>query len=225
MKQTKYSAATTGLLSLLLATLLFAAPAHAVNYDVEIIIFEHVRNSGVGRSNTMLLPVINGAQRIPQQAETNAPIQPLPQLRLQAEAEKINQSENHRLLYHGGWRQTDYNQESAPYMRIALGQQVPMFVERGDPDSVYLRGFSTPPANNSGRYSQVTSATVYGGVKVWVGRFLHFETLLSYTPPGSSQSYAMESDRRMRSRQIHYIDNPRMGIITKIFPVDETAPN
>ncbi len=225
MKQTKYSAATTGLLSLLLATLLFAAPAHAVNYDVEIIIFEHVRNSGVGRSNTMLLPVINGAQRIPQQAEANAPIQPLPQLRLQAEAEKINQSENHRLLYHGGWRQTDYNQESAPYMRIALGQQVPMFVERGDPDNVYLRGFSTPPANNSGRYSQVTSATVYGGVKVWVGRFLHFETLLSYTPPGSNQSYAMESDRRMRSRQIHYIDNPRMGIITKIFPVDETAPN
>jgi hypothetical protein len=225
MKQTKYSAATTGLLSLLLAALLFAAPAHAVNYDVEIIIFEHVRNSGVGRSNTMLLPVINGAQRIPQQAEANAPIQPLPQLRLQAEAEKINQSGNHRLLYHGGWRQTDYNQESAPYMRIALGQQVPMFVERGDPDSVYLRGFSTTPANNSGRYSQVTSATVYGGVKVWVGRFLHFETLLSYTPPGSNQSYAMESDRRMRSRQIHYIDNPRMGIITKIFPVDETAPN
>ena len=218
----KYTAAAR-LLPLVLAALFFTAPSHAVNYDVEIIIFEHVRNSGVGRSSTLLLPVIRGAQSIPQQVEPNAPIQPLPQLRLQEDAEKINQSENHRLLYHGGWRQIDYDQETAPYMRIALGQQVPMFAERGDADSEYLRGYTNPPAG--GRYTQVSSATVYGGIKVWVGRFLHFETLLSYTPRGGSQSFAMKSDRRMRSRQMHYLDNPRLGIITKIFPVDETAPN
>ncbi len=220
----KYTAAIR-LLPLLLAGLIFSTPSHAVNYDVEVIIFEHVRNSSVGRSSTMLMPVIRGAQSIPQQAEPNAPIQPLPQLRMQGEAQKINQSENHRLLYHGGWRQTDYDQETAPYMRIALGQQVPMFTERGDADSLYLRGYANPPADGSGRYTQVRSATVFGGIKVWVGRFLHFETLLSYTPSGSNQSFAMKADRRMRSRQIHYIDNPRLGIITKIYPVDEIAPN
>lgn len=225
MKLSKPPAATTGILPLILAALFFGSPSHAVDYDVEVIIFEHVRNSGVGRSNTLLLPVVRGAKSIPQQAEPNSPIQPLPQLRLQAEAEKINTSEEHRLVYHGGWRQTDFDQENAPYMRIALGQQVPMYAERGDADSLYLRGYTNPPASNNGRYTQVTSATIYGGIKVWVGRFLHFETLLSYTPSGSSQSFAMEADRRMRSRQMHYIDNPRIGIITKIYPVDETAPN
>ncbi len=225
MKLSKPPATTTGILPLILAALFFVSPSHAVDYDVEVIIFEHVRNSGVGRSNTLLLPVVRGAKSIPQQAEPNSPIQPLPQLRLQAEAEKINTSEEHRLVYHGGWRQTDFDQENAPYMRIALGQQVPMYAERGDADSLYLRGYTNPPASNNGRYTQVTSATIYGGIKVWVGRFLHFETLLSYTPSGSSQSFAMEADRRMRSRQMHYIDNPRIGIITKIYPVDETAPN
>ncbi len=225
MKLSKPPATTTGILPLILAALFFGSPSHAVDYDVEVIIFEHVSNSGVGRSNTLLLPVVRGAKSIPQQAEPNSPIQPLPQLRLQAEAEKINTSEEHRLVYHGGWRQTDFDQENAPYMRIALGQQVPMYAERGDADSLYLRGYTNPPASNNGRYTQVTSATIYGGIKVWVGRFLHFETLLSYTPSGSSQSFAMEADRRMRSRQMHYIDNPRMGIITKIYPVDETAPN
>ena len=225
MKLSESPAATTGILPLILAALFVVSPAHAVDYDVEVIIFEHVRNSGVGRSNTLLLPVVRGAKSIPQQAEPNSPIQPLPQLRLQAEAEKINTSEEHRLVYHGGWRQTDFDQENAPYMRIALGQQVPMYAERGDADSLYLRGYTNPPASNNGRYTQVTSATIYGGIKVWVGRFLHFETLLSYTPSGSSQSFAMEADRRMRSRQMHYIDNPRIGIITKIYPVYETAPN
>jgi hypothetical protein len=209
----------------LFACLSWAGPGHAIDYDVEIIIFEHVRNTSVGRSDTMLLPVVQGARRIPQQAQPGEPIQPLPELRLTAEADKIRQSESHRLVYHGGWRQPDFDRESAPYMQIAFGEPVNMVVERGDPDSVFLQGFETAPLNSDGQLSQARSATIYGGIKVWVGRFLHFDTLLSYTPRGGTRSFAFQQDRRMRSRQLHYLDNPRLGIITKIFPVDQTAPN
>lgn len=215
----------TRALLLTIFTTLCSTAALAIDYDVEIIVFEHARSTSVGRSDTLLVPVIPGARDIPLQVEANSPIQPLPELRLQAEAAKIKASDAHRLIYHGGWRQTDFDEESAPYMKIALGQQIPVFTEPGDEDSNYLRGYPSLPLNTTARLDRGNTATIFGGIKVWVGRFLHFDTLLSYTPRGGNQSYPMHSDRRLRSRQLHYIDNPRMGIITKIFPVDETAPN
>ena len=225
---------------LLLATACLVSPAFAINYDVEVIVFEHVRNTDVGSSDTLMLPVIRRAELIPplqidsaanpasnpaSAQDPNALIQPLSTLRLADHAEKIRNSANHRLIYHGGWRQSDFSKEAAPYMQIAMGQQVPMFTERGDADSLFLRGYREPPLNSTVRLDQKRATTLYGGIKVWVGRFLHFDTLLSYTPSGSSVSFPMLSERRMRSRQLHYIDNPRFGIITKIFPVDQTAAN
>lgn len=212
------------------ATLLLTANpltgfSQTVKYDVELIIFAHVRNTSVGSSNTLLLPVINNAQQIPEASIPGAAIQPLDELRLLSEAEKIRSSNNHRLLYHGGWRQDAIDKENAPYMSIALGNSFSMLTEPGDADSLYLRGYLNPPVGAKTNLSQTRSASLFGGIKVWVGRFLHFDTLLAYTPPGANVSFAFESERRMRSRQLHYIDNSRVGIITKIFPVDNSAPN
>ncbi len=223
-------------LVVLIAAAGLGSPAFAIDYDVEVIIFEHIRNTDVGSSDVLLMPVIPQAELIPplqidsaaNQAPTQDPnvlILPLGSLRLADHAEKIRDSANHRLVYHGGWRQSDFSEEAAPYMQIAMGQQVPMFTEPADPDSLYLRGYPEPPFDSTVRLEQKVGTTLYGGIKVWVGRFLHFDTLLSYTPPGSTVSFPMLSERRLRSRQLHYIDNPRFGIITKIFPVDQTAAN
>jgi hypothetical protein len=214
------SVVVTGLL------LLIAKPGLAINYDVELIIFEHITNTGVGSSATYLYPVVDGAQQIPQDVtEPTALLQPLPQLRLAEDAEKIRQSGNHRLLYHGGWRQTDFDRENAPFMAIALGARQEVFVEQGDPDSNYLRGFKLPPLNLNQNMQSRNIYQLFGGVKVWVGRFLHFDTRLAYTPANGKVSYKFESERRMRSRQMHYIDHSRVGVLVKIFPVDETAAN
>ncbi len=223
-----YNAPYTLSLKFQLAVLLgflFVSPAQAVDYDVEIIIFEHVRDTTVGSSSTLLVPVVRNAQQIPEAPTPGSPIQPLGELRLSAEAEKIKASNNHRLMYHGGWRQGAIDKENAPYMSIAMGRRVSLLAERGDADSIYLRGYTNPPANLEQELRQRTISKLQGGIKVWVGRFLHFDTLLSYTPSGANYSFAFESERRMRSRQMHYIDHPRVGIITKIFPVDDTAPN
>jgi len=253
--------------------LVLSKTGQAINYDVELIIFENVTNTSVGSSPTNLFPVINQTRQIPVEADPNAPLQPLPQLRLTEDAEKIRQSGNHRLLYHGGWRQTDFDRENAPFMSIALGERQRLFVETGDADSEYLRAYRQPPqrinpntgpgqnsrlGQNSGlnqntRLNQNTGLSqstgldqstglnqstglaipttpnnihkLFGGVKVWVGRFLHFDTKLVYTPTNSDASFKFESERRMRSRQMHYIDHSRVGILVKIFPVDETAEN
>ena len=210
---------------LIVLAALLSTPLHAVDYDVEIIIFEHVRNTTVGSSNTLLAPVVRNAQRIPDTTTPGAEIQPIGELRLQAEAEKIKNSNNHRLMYHGGWRQGAIDKENAPFMTIAMGQSYSALFEQGDADSLFLRGYQNPPLDTQVELRERRSFKLSGGIKVWVGRFLHFDTLLSYTPAGANYSFAFESERRLRSRQLHYIDNPRVGIITKIFPVDNTAPN
>ena len=204
----------------------FLAPAsHAIDYDVEIIIFEHVRDTSVGSSDTLLFPVLRNVERIPDGAIAGEPVQPVGELRLQTEAAKIRSSNNHRLLYHGGWRQGEVDEESAPFMAVALGGQFDLLTEQAEEDSLYLRGYRTPPVDTPLALNPRRSTRLFGGIKVWVGRFLHFETRLAYTPANSDSSFAFESDRRLRSRQLHYIDHPRVGIITKIFPVDDTAPN
>lgn len=210
---------------LLIAGIAITAPAIAVDYDVEVIIFEHIRDTSVGSSDTLLVPVVRNAQRIPDAPAPGAEVQPIGELRLLEEVEKIKGSNNHRLMYHGGWRQGAIDQENAPFMSIALGRSFDMLAESGDADSIFLRGYSTPPLDQNLDLRQRRLTKLFGGIKVWVGRFLHFETLLSYTPTGADFSFAFESERRMRSRQMHYIDHPRVGIITKIFPVDDTAPN
>jgi len=222
--------------SILLAGFVFTAPALAIDYDVEVIIFEHIRTTTVGSSDTLLVPEIENAELIPDTPIPGAAIQPIGELRLLEEVEKIKGSDNHRLLYHGGWRQADFDQETAPFMSISLGQSFNLLAENAEEvvtvddqieadKSNFLRGYTSPPAGQILDLRQTQSAKLFGGIKVWVGRFLHFDTLLSYTPTGADFSFAFESERRMRSRQLHYIDHPRVGIVTKIYPVDETAPN
>ena len=219
--------------------LAISTPGLAINYDVELIIFENLTDTSVGSSPTNLYPVIGQSRRIPVEVEANpnAPLQPLPELRLIDDAEKIKQSGNHRLLYHGGWRQTDFDRENAPFMSIALGERQELYVEQGDADSNYLRAYKQPPigADQTSTFGRTTNLNqtlsrnntfkLFGGVKVWVGRFLHFDTRLVYTPTSSDTSFKFESERRMRSRQMHYIDHSRVGILVKIYPVDETAAN
>ena len=220
------------LIAFAVLTLALSKPGLAIDYDVEVIIFEHARNTGVGSSSTYLYPVVDNPRQIPRApAEPNAALQPLPELRLVDDAEKIKNSGNHRMLYHGGWRQTDFDRENAPFMSIALGARQEVFVENSvaetnaETDNNYLRAYSRPPANLNQNTTVKSTYQLIGGIKVWVGRFLHFDTRLAYTPANGNVSYKFESERRMRSRQLHYIDHSRVGILVKIFPVDETAAN
>lgn len=207
--------------------MLISPGSYAIDYDVELIIFEHARRTSTGASDNLLLPVVRRAQPIPQPGfDTGAPIAPLSELRLTAEAAKLQASDGYRILYHGGWRQPDFNQETAPFMRVELGETISLFVERDDnPEQRYRAGYVEPPYDADRGYLEVSSSKLAGGIKVWVGRFLHLDTRLAYTPQGAVSSFKIETTRRMRSRQLHYIDHSRVGIIAKIYPVDDSAAN
>ena len=71
-----------------------------------------------------------------------------------------------------------------------------------------------------------TEANLAGYVRVTIGRYLHFEADLWTTmekidqtdSPQDNQFMALRESRRMRSNELHYLDHPALGIITKISP-------
>ena len=71
-----------------------------------------------------------------------------------------------------------------------------------------------------------TEANLAGYVRVTIGRYLHFEADLWTTlekkdkiaPPQDNQFIALRESRRMRSNELHYLDHPALGVITKISP-------
>ena len=71
-----------------------------------------------------------------------------------------------------------------------------------------------------------TDANLAGFVRVTIGRYLHFEADLWTTmekkdeiaPPQKNQFMALRESRRMRSNELHYLDHPALGVITKISP-------
>ena len=71
-----------------------------------------------------------------------------------------------------------------------------------------------------------TDANLAGFVSVTIGRYLHFEADLWTTmekkdetvSPQDDQFMALRESRRMRSNELHYLDHPALGVITKISP-------
>jgi len=77
---------------------------------------------------------------------------------------------------------------------------------------------------------EITPGTplVEGMVKVSVSRYLHvnLDLLLRGAPAGANrlaggfQTFRFDEHRRMRSRELHYIDHPLMGMLILITPVN-----
>ena len=90
------------------------------------------------------------------------------------------------------------------------------------------------------------TSRISGDLKLIMSRYLHINTDLiyekpkigqstqmaqpEYTPPNhQSDTYPLLFERRMRSREIHYIDHPMVGIIVLATPYklkeeEETTP-
>jgi hypothetical protein len=84
-----------------------------------------------------------------------------------------------------------------PLLHLAWRQQV---TSRKEADPVHLLSSS--------------GSGMEGTIKVSVGRYLHVDLDLLL-----GKSYRMQAHRRMRSKELHYIDHPKMGALVLISPV------
>ena len=85
----------------------------------------------------------------------------------------------------------------------------------------YGRFIPASAAPRPDRTRAVRSSTVSGTLKVRLGRFLHLESQLVFTDEESGESYRLSESRKMRSTELHYVDNPRFGLIARILPIEE----
>jgi len=200
-----------GILALALLTpssLLLAIEQQPRQYDIELLIFENL----IAADNGEVWPADYSDWFEESVDETVSPItgaEPRQyledsSLRLGAERNALGKSSRYRPLAHFGWRQTVLDRTQA-------------------------RAFEIPRENRTASY-------VDGTVRVAVERYLHLYLDLQLHPANQRiatragelndelPEIRLTESRRMRSKEVHYFDNPRFGVIALITPYESPAP-
>ncbi len=195
--------------------------AHARDYLIEVVIFETLAGQDLSAGG-LYFPRIEDSLRLGSEAAIAQGFLPVEQnLALTENAADIAASSAYRLLRHLAWRQPGLDDNEAKAIRVALGDAVPLFLPE---DLRPYPEFYPAAANPTPDLTQSISTTVVNGtIKVRLGRFLHMDARLAFTDELSGQSFRLAQSRKMRSGELHYIDNPRFGLLTKITPLDDVV--
>lgn len=192
--------------------------AFAIDYKVEIILFEHVNGGGDIRTGLRFPRTGRAFGLTSDTAAQNDFILLDSGYELNDAADEIKRSGNYRLLQHFMWQQPGLASADAQAVRINVGRVSTMYIPQTlEGQGKFVVGSASP---QPGRDREIRSTTVNGTLKVRLGRFLHLETHLVYTDAERQTSYTLYQSRRMRSRELHYVDNPRFGLLARIVPIE-----
>ena len=240
MKKTKYS-----FLAYIFLLLVNGVSADETRYyDIEVVIFESTdttsRNSEVLKKNLNSEPpplFVELGQPypgpIPPEYDPKLTFKPLHSstFQLTDDAKLLKESKNYNILLHTAWRQPGMSAKIA--IPVHLHQEYVYRTtntnQRTDPDM---------PAVNLPQplVAEQTRGVLDGFVKIILSRYLHAEVDLSYTTGIKSQQqlisgeetvepaqteprhYRLTESRKMRSKEVHYLDHPVLGMIILATP-------
>lgn len=177
------------------------AQAETKRYDVEILIFEdaHARyiNSETWREQVTSIDAFSSRKGYYSSIRPHV---------LTGSYKRIKSSSNYNVLFYGGWRQTGLSKRRA--FTINLDQ---------------LKNRHNAKSNN----------TISGDLKLVLARYLHLYGDLNYQRNGFTESridysqnnshFPISFHSRMRSKELHMVDHPLVGILIQITPVKEEA--
>lgn len=201
-------------------------------YTVEAVIFERaVAADGAGEAWPPLdsLPALDAATPLlpafgAEEVLGHVPFRLLPEAehRLSALARTLEASPRFHVLRHVAWRQPGLEPEQAVAVRLQARATEALLADR-----LLRESLGTVPA----------TPDVDGVLRLVVSRFLHVETDLVYHRPAAQrggaaggelrpalETYRLTESRRMRSREVHYLDHPLFGIIVTVQPYTPPAP-
>ena len=144
---------------------------------------------------------------------------------LSKEYKRINNSKEYNVLFYGSWRQTGLKADKA---------------------------FEIDIKNLDNTHEATSENTLSGNFKLVLGRYLHIyskldyqrkladtaneqllentevtellsETQISEAPTLEYEHYPINNHRRMRSKELHYLDHPLVGMLIQIHPVKVSA--
>lgn len=133
----------------------------------------------------------------------------------------INRKEGMETVAHLAWIQPVASKPNAKPVKIHAGADFSgSYSASGDSNNSGLDG---------GTESMQPLWEVEGTITTYLGRYLHFNPDLVFRIPQEKadengvfhtylKEFKLKQSRKMRSRQLHYLDNPLMGMIVSIRP-------
>jgi len=217
-------------------------------YDIEVIVFEsldeyaRISENWPHEVDMETPPLVVELDRpypgpIPKQFDRKMTFRVTPenQLQLLTEAKLLTDSKNYRVLLHTGWRQPGMDADSALPVHISKSFIVNEVATRPTTTSPDMPAMSSAPTQ--------TRSTLDGYIKVILSRYLHMDVKLAYTtkipmqteliparqPEGEDVTpisppkpivYFLDETRKMRSKEVHYLDHPVLGVILLATPYE-----
>lgn len=139
---------------------------------------------------------------------------------------KLKRSSRYNVLLHQSWQQTGLDSTDAVSIKIDTSK---IDDTENNNIKVLLTDQKTIDKN--------IKSSVQGNLKLVLGRYLHIHTDLIYkrlknihnqNTPALVRSifdeFKIKSQRRMRSKELHYIDHPLLGILVLTSPIKSITP-
>ena len=193
-------------------------PKDLKEYDVEIIIFEdaharYLRSETWNHNTTETNEITGNMDKLSKNGINASSFKSIKPAILKKQYRRINTSSEYNVLFYGAWRQAGLEKSKA--FEININQ---------------LKSVHTDKSKNS----------LTGTFKLVLTRYLHIYNQLNYqrkitaTASAASETqtevlnhdiapdnglYPLNSHRRMRSKELHYIDHPLVGILIQVNPV------
>lgn len=163
-------------------------------------------------------------------------------LLLKEEIESLTQSENYNVLLHTGWRQPGMPKDKA----LSINFKHAVAEVNSDEAVAGISNQGHPESKNKEQSEPTEPATIIGNlqglIKIVLSRYLHTDIELVYkkTPEeelinrfdadyledrtGKTHTYYLKQNRKMRSKELYYIDHPIIGVLLKITPYKVDNP-
>jgi len=208
---------------LILMTSLVLLSIHSISfatetgYEVELIIFEdtssrYLKSEDWTYNDMLLHSDINSSasaqKKDPEYTQLN-----WESAKLKSQFEKLSNNSNFKILINKRWKQTGLDRKET--------FNIPLNSMPEKETDVSLQNVTQDIQQNL----HVTESYITGNVKLIMSRYLHFNINLKYFKPQTDNlgnreliSYPIVNERRMKSREIHYIDHPLIGIVVLATP-------
>jgi len=209
--------------------------AFAKDYIIDVVIFENSQPGGpTGFSDTLQYPVTKDALRLGTSRSNSADFMRVKShQKIDNIVTKIQSSRDYRLLKHITWQQPGLAKDNAKALKIVAGKTISIKLPLdSDPHNGLIEAISPETtASMESNYRDIAAFTplqpsqsvntteLAGSLTVTLGKYLHLNTRLVLTRPNGASSAKMILSRRMRSKEIHYLDTPSLGLIVLITPV------
>ena len=205
------------LAALLIMLPLAASQAANQDYDVEIVVYASLRADD-GEERWPTPKVFPATQQALDLGEGGTQLLTAGPRSLQAIADTMRRSSLYRPLLHWRWRQPGWErgQAKAIHVQIPAGSSLPLTQVATGTSKFLLQQLR----NNldAGITDTAGQPLLDGTLTLARSRYLHMAVDLIYIDPNTGIPMELKESRRMRSGELHYLDQPRFGVLVQVTP-------